>query len=67
MDHSPLADLTPDQIRDLLEARGLRVLGDEDLAAVTRLAAGLREQARGLLPAVGGGGLADDDAGGETA
>jgi hypothetical protein len=62
MDHEPSADLTADQVLGLLELRGMRALDDDDLAAVTALAAGLRQQALTLLRAVRA-----SDVAGETA
>lgn len=48
----PPAVLTADQVRGVLELRGIRGIGAEDLAAVTDLVTALRQQALGLLRAV---------------
>jgi hypothetical protein len=56
-------NLTPEQVRCALEFRGIEVLDDEDLAAVTGLVAALRQQALGLRPPLRDGALTND---GET-
>jgi hypothetical protein len=63
MDDEPL---TAEQVRGVLELRGIGFLAEEDLAAVADLATALRQQAFGLRHAMGGGGLANGDAAGEV-
>jgi hypothetical protein len=47
MNHEPPTELTADQIRGILELRGIAAAGD-DLAALPALASALRRQAAGL-------------------
>jgi len=47
MNHEPPAELTAEQIRGILELRGIEAPGD-DLAALPALATALRRQAEGL-------------------
>lgn len=47
MNHEPPTELTAEQLRGILELRGIEV-ADDDLAALPALATALRRQAAGL-------------------